>query len=314
MLLADEPNIREVILFPMNQKAEDLMMNAPSEVMASSSRSCTSRSSTRARRGPKRDETHSCAASNRLSASGGASFAPWGTRKSVENGSALAALRDHLAELQLPQIAHRPPRDHPVRRPRGIGQEEDAEAARGRFRPCHFAVHAIGFDRREASEGHWLARFWRSLPSAGNTAIFYRSWYRRVLDDRVAAASTKTRSARSFDEINEFEAQQRDYGTLIVKLYFKVSANSATAACATGGQSMVAGIRRDEPMRANDPAYLHAFEALKANSDTRWSPWVMIDGNDEEQAAIAALSAIADAWAEAMPAEPPHLVAAAVRA
>jgi polyphosphate kinase 2 (PPK2 family) len=73
-------------------------------------------------------------------------------------------------------------------------------------------------------------------------------------------------------------------------------------------------MRREEPVATDDPAYQRAFEGLKANSDTRWSPWLMIDGNDEEKAAVAALSAIADAWAEAMPAEPPHLVMAPVRA
>jgi polyphosphate kinase 2 (PPK2 family) len=57
-----------------------------------------------------------------------------------------------------------------------------------------------------------------------------------------------------------------------------------------------------------DPVYAKALQDLRANSDTRWSPWRMIDGNDEQSAAIAALSAIADAWASAMPAEPPHLV------
>jgi polyphosphate kinase 2 (PPK2 family) len=73
-------------------------------------------------------------------------------------------------------------------------------------------------------------------------------------------------------------------------------------------------MRRDEPISTNDPAYLHAVQTLKANSDTRWSPWIMIDGDDEEEAAVAALSAIADAWAEAMPAEPPRLVTAPVSA
>ena len=68
-------------------------------------------------------------------------------------------------------------------------------------------------------------------------------------------------------------------------------------------------MRSDEPISADDPAYRRALEELRANTDTRWSPWRMIDGDDEEQAAVAALAAIADAWAEAMPAEPPQLVA-----
>ena len=127
MLLADEPNIREVILFPMNQKAEDLMMNAPSEVIAKQLKELhikvvrselerapeTERNSDKLRaatpivREPRRRLA--------LPAMGNA-----GRRWRSRRRSALAALREHLAELQLPQIAHRPPRDHPVRGARGL--------------------------------------------------------------------------------------------------------------------------------------------------------------------------------------------------
>jgi hypothetical protein len=66
--------------------------------------------------------------------------------------------------------------------------------------------------------------------------------------------------------------------------------------------------RSDPPVRVGEPAYADALKDLRKHSHTRWSPWHMIDGNDEESATLAALSAIADAWAEAMPAEPPHIV------
>jgi polyphosphate kinase 2 (PPK2 family) len=231
-----------------------------------------------------------------------------------EKGSALAALRDHLAELQLAQIAHHRRAVILLEGPEGSGKKYALRQLAAAFDPCHVAVHSIGFDRREASEGHWLARFWRSLPSASNTAIFYRSWYLRVLDDRISSRIDQDMVARSFDEINEFEAQQRDYGTLIVKLYFEVSAEVQQQRIEQRALSPWARASREEPVRIDDPAYARAFEALKANSDTRWSPWIMIDGNDEQAAAIAALSAISDAWSEAMPAELPHLVAAPVRA
>ena len=116
---------------------------------------------------------------------------------------------------------------------------------------------------------------------------------------------------RVFDEINEFEAQQRDYGTLLVKLYFDVSADVQGQRLAQrrmnrwrtkGGE--------DECIRADDPAYQRALEELRANTETRWSPWRTIDGDDEQQAALAALEAIAEAWSKAMPAEPPQLLAA----
>ncbi len=233
----------------------------------------------------------------------------------MEQGSALAALREHLAELQLPQIAHRRRAIILFEGPEASGKKFALRQLAAAFDPCHFAVHSTAFDRREASEGHWLARFWRSLPSAGRTAIFYRSWYRRVLDDRILGLIDEDAVPRSFDEINEFEAQQRDYGTLIVKLYFEVGAEVQQQRLAERASlPWSSASRRDAPISAGDPAYLHALQALRANSDTRWSPWVMIDGNDEGQAAITALSAIADAWADAMPAEPTHLVSAPLRA
>jgi polyphosphate kinase 2 (PPK2 family) len=233
----------------------------------------------------------------------------------ADQGSTLAALREHLAELQLPQIAHRRRAIILLEGAEGSGKKAALKQLAAAFDPCHCAVHSIGFDRREASDGHWLARFWRCLPSASRTAIFYRSWYLRVLDDRILGRIDEDSVARSFDEINEFEAQQRDYGTLIVKLYFDVGADVQQQRLARrAANPWSGGTRRDEPVSTNDPAYRRAFEALRANSDTRWSPWLIIDGDDEEQAAVAALSAIADAWAEAMPAEPPHLVMEPIRA
>ena len=131
---------------------------------------------------------------------------------------ALAALREHLAELQLPQIAHGRRAIILFEGAEGSGMKCALKQLAAAFDPCHFVVYSTAFDRREASEGHWLARFWRQLPPAGHTSIFFRSWYRRVLDDRILGRTADDSVARVFDEINEFEVQQRDYGTLLVKL------------------------------------------------------------------------------------------------
>ena len=91
-----------------------------------------------------------------------------------------------------------------------------------------------------------------------------------------------------FDEINEFEAQQRDYGTLLVKLYFDVSADVQEQRLARACAKSVADPGgADDFIRADDPAYQHALDELRANTDTRWSPWRTIDGDDEQQAALA---------------------------
>jgi len=221
---------------------------------------------------------------------------------------ALSALRDHLGELQLPQIAHGRRAIILFEGPEASGKKYAVRQLAAAFDPCHFVVHSTDYDRREANDGHWLARFWRQLPPAGQTAIFYRTWYRRVLDDRVLGRTREDSVARVFDEINEFEAQQRDYGTLLVKLYFDVSADVQEQRLTRRRQSPWRPRSADELIRADDPAYQHALEELRANTDTRWSPWRTIDGDDEQQAALAALEAIAEAWSKAIPAEPPRLV------
>ncbi|HEX8937020.1 MAG TPA: polyphosphate kinase [Sphingomicrobium sp.] len=223
--------------------------------------------------------------------------------------SALAALQDHLSELQLPQIAHGRRAIILFEGPEGAGKKYVLKQLAAAFDPCHFVVHSTDYDRREASEGHWLARFWRQLPTAGFTSIFFRSWYRRALADRVLGRTLDESVSRLFDEINEFEAQQRDYGTLLVKLYFDVSADVQQERLADRKLSQWRPHKADDEfIRADDPAYQRALEELRANTDTRWSPWRTIDGDDEERAALAALEAIAEAWAKSMPAEPPHLV------
>ena len=223
--------------------------------------------------------------------------------------SALVLLREHLAELQLAQIAHGRRAIILFEGPQGAGKKAALKQLASAFDPCHFSVHPTDHDRRQASEGHWLARFWRELPGAGDTAIFFRSWYRRVLDDRIVGRIEDKALARAFDEINEFEAQQRDYGTLILKLYFDVGAEVQEARLRKRAASVWGRYAaKDEIVRVDDPCYARALMDLRANSHTRWSPWHMIDGDDEEAAVTTALTTIADAWAEAMPAEPPRLV------
>lgn len=217
----------------------------------------------------------------------------------------LAVLREQLAELQLPQIAYRRRAIVIFEGLKGSGKKHALKQLAAAFDPCHYSVQCIERERREAADGHWLARFWRSLPAAGHSSIFYRSWYRRVLDERVLGRVDDAAAARAFDEINEFEAQQRDYGTLLVKLFFKVSAQEQQQRLRERAKSRWAGlIGAGEPVRADDPAFMAAFADLKSHTDTRWSPWRMIEGATEDDVAFAALAAIAEAWAEAMPAEP----------
>ncbi|MGN6058061.1 MAG: polyphosphate kinase 2 family protein [Sphingomicrobium sp.] len=224
-------------------------------------------------------------------------------------------LRSHLGELQLPQIVHGRRGIILIEGPQGAAKKHALRQLAAAFDPCHVTVHNITYDRRQSSEGHWLARFWRALPNAGGTSIFFRSWYRRVLDDRILGRTDDASLTRAFDEINEFEAQQRDYGTLIVKLYFDVSPDVQEERLrARASNPWLGVIRNDDLIGVRDAGYRRALDELKSHTDTRWSPWRFINGDDEEEAAISALTAIADAWEKAMPAEPPRLVSAPTQA
>ena len=233
----------------------------------------------------------------------------------IAESAELGSLRARLGDLQLPQIVHGRRAIILFEGPQGSAKRRALRQLAASFDPCQFVVHNISYDRRQSAEGHWLARFWRALPAAGCTSIFFRSWYRRVLDDRILGRTDEVALTRAFDEINEFEAQQRDYGTLIVKLYFNVSADVQERRLQERALDPWLGVmRNDETISVRDPNYIRALEDLKLLTDTRWSPWQFIDAEDEVGAAEAAMAAIAAAWEKAMPAEPPHLVRAPTQA
>jgi polyphosphate kinase 2 (PPK2 family) len=235
-----------------------------------------------------------------------------GPRRVEDLNSALHALRDHLAELQLPQIAHGRRAIILFEGPLGSGKKFALKQLAAAFDPCHVAVHSSRYDRRQAGQGHWLAPYWSGLPAEGSTSVFFRSWYRHVLDDLVLGRTDPERVERLFDEINEFEAQQRDYGTLIVKLYFKSSPEVQDERLARYAQSPWRGkALADEAVRVADPVYAAALERLRKRSDTRWSPWRTIDSDNEQHAALAALEAISECWSKEMPAGPREVPAPA---
>lgn len=163
-------------------------------------------------------------------------------------------------------------------------------------------------DRRRSQDGHWLARFWRDLPPDGHTALYFHSWYRRVLEDCVLGISSQAEVERAFDEINEFEAQQRDNGTLIVKLYFHVTpANRARRIAMREQESashlsaVLDELRTDDARRAYDAS----VAAMLEQTHTRWSPWNVLDANDDGSSMVAALTAIASAMEKSFPAQVP---------
>lgn len=174
--------------------------------------------------------------------------------------------------------------------------------------PRAYKVWPVSAPNEEERAHHYLWRFWRHLPGAGEIAIFDRTWYGRVLVERVEGLASEAEWRRAYDEINELEAQLGADGTLIVKLFFHVTQEV---------QDKRLEARLDDPWkcwkvtpedlrnRARRKDYLTAIKDMFAETDTHWAPWTAIDGNDKKAARIAALTRVADALAGVLPDKPP---------
>ena len=223
---------------------------------------------------------------------------------------ALTALQDRLARLQLSQIVHRRRAIVLFEGWTGSGKRAALKKLAGALDPTHVRVISVGGAAEADDDRHWLAPFWSRIPAAGDTTIFYRSWYRRIVEERVQGRLDDKRWARACDEVNEFEAQQRDHGTLLIKLFFHITAERQAANLHRRqedpwrrhllSQEAVAGLSQRE-------RNLEVLHDLFAHTDTRWAPWKVIDSNDETAGCLAALTIIADQMDKALPAEPPAM-------
>ena len=176
--------------------------------------------------------------------------------------------------------------------------------------PRTYKVWPIGAPNDEEKAHHYLWRFWRRLPGVGECAIFDRSWYGRVLVERVEGFASAAEWGRAYDEINEFEAQLAADGTTIVKLFFHITEE-------TQDKRLRARLEHewkrwkvtaeDLRNRGRRKDYVAAIRDMLEQTDTRWAPWTVIDGNDKKAARIAALTRVAEALAAALPTDPPPI-------
>jgi polyphosphate kinase 2 (PPK2 family) len=233
----------------------------------------------------------------------------------------LEALQERLSRILVAHIVHK-------KKSLIVCEGWDASGKGGAIRrmtarldPRAFRVWPIAAPTEEEKKRHFLWRFWRRLPGDGQIAIFDRSWYGRVLVERVEGLANEAQWRRAYDEINEFEAQLHYDGAPMVKLFFHVTAEE---------QDRRLKARLDHPWkswkvgpedfrnRARRADYLAAIDDMFAHTDTRWAPWRVIDGNDKKAARIAALTAVCEALEPGLPIEPPRapdaLIALARRA
>ena len=92
-----------------------------------------------------------------------------------------------------------------------------------RLDPRHYRVYSVVKPTQEEYQHHYLWRFWNKLPAYGQMVIFDRSWYGRVLVERVESFASGAEWKRAYREINEFERLLVEDGTSVVKSYFHIT-------------------------------------------------------------------------------------------
>ncbi|KHL26666.1 polyphosphate kinase [Croceibacterium mercuriale] len=222
--------------------------------------------------------------------------------------TALEDLQGKLAQVMVGHIVH-------GRRSVIVFEGWDAAGKGGAIKrltaewdPRAFSVWPIAAPTAEEQAHNFLWRFWQRLPASGEIAVFDRSWYGRVLVERVEGFATKAEWRRAYAEINQFEEQLAADGTTIVKLFLHVSAEvqderlKARLEHPWKRWKVSAEDFRNREQRA---AYLAAMEEMFAQTDTALAPWTIINGDKKKPARIAALQAIHDQLAAATPSEPP---------
>ena len=176
--------------------------------------------------------------------------------------------------------------------------------------PRSYQVWPIAAPSVEEKAHHYLWRFWRRLPKGGEVAIFDRSWYGRVLVERVEDFATEAEWRRAYDEINELEALLAADGCVIVKLFFHVTQETQDDRFRARLEHRWKRWKVNEEdirNRGRRKEYLDAIKDMLDHTNLRWAPWTVIDGNDKKAARIAALTRVAEALDAALPADPPPI-------
>ena len=149
----------------------------------------------------------------------------------------------------------------------------------------------------------YLWRFWRQVPALGGIAIFDRSWYGRVLAERVEAITPPSQWRRAYDEINAFERQLADGGAVVLKFWLAVTKDKQLARFREREHSPFKQFKitpDDWRNRKKWDDYSRSANEMFARTDTAHAPWHVLSANDKRHARVAVLKAIVTALEDAL--------------
>jgi len=192
------------------------------------------------------------------------------------------------------------------RRPVIIGYEGwDAAGKGGNIRrvtealdPRGYSVVPIAAPKGDDATHHYLWRFWRQLPKAGHLAIFDRTWYGRVMVERIEGFCSEAEWRRAYQEINEFELSLTNFGLILVKFWLHISKEEQLRRFKERQKIEYKQYKiTDEDWRNREKwdAYRQAVVDMIQNTSTSYAPWTIVEANDKLFARIRALSTIVEA-------------------
>jgi polyphosphate kinase 2 (PPK2 family) len=172
-----------------------------------------------------------------------------------------------------------------------------------RLDPRHVRVRQFSAPDTVEKRHHFLWRFWPHLPGWGGMAVFDRSWYGRVLVERVEGYATREQWMRAYDEINSFEKSLSDEGMILIKLWMHISDKEQLERFrAREADPLKAWKLSDEDWRnrGRREEYQEAIEDMLARTDQAHAPWDLIEGESKKFARVRVIETVIQRIEEGM--------------
>lgn len=160
-----------------------------------------------------------------------------------------------------------------------------------------YRVVPIAAPTDEERAQHYLWRFWRHLPHDGRVRIYDRSWYGRVLVERVEGFATQAAWRRAYHEINAFEEQLHSHGVAICKFWIHISKEEQLRRFEARAEIPWKQHKiTDEDWRNREQwdAYRAAINDMVARTSTSYAPWTLVAGNDKKFARVQIIETFCD--------------------
>lgn len=169
--------------------------------------------------------------------------------------------------------------------------------------PRGYKVYGIAAPTPEEKRRNYLWRFWDRTPATGELVVFDRTWYGRVLVERVEGFATKEEWKRAYDEINHFEEQLTNNSTLVLKFWMHISADEQLKRFQERENSPFKTWKitpDDWHNRERREAYLEAAEEMFKRTDTKDCPWRLIAAEHKWFARVEVIRQVAKALETAL--------------